>query len=282
MSSSFINFKYSKIVSYTTIVSLVFLIYGSSLQFSYNIDDEYYLKMLPDENSSLSEKIASINQPFNEDEFRPVSYSSFLLEGSLFKRSPKTFHFFNLLYYSLLCCSILFVFDKIFQIAKLKNAFWIALLASLFFLVHPSHANIVASIKNRESIIGLFLALWSMYFWINYLLEKRTIKWIFFLSSILLLVAAILAKRDTFTFLLIIPAATYMLRLKTSFYKYTALSVLFFLLVMILQSIIFTFPEINPDHASIVTLMKTLLTFQLELQEDGIILFILPVCMKSS
>ncbi|MEZ5009049.1 MAG: hypothetical protein R2753_12935, partial [Chitinophagales bacterium] len=257
MQSIFFEKNKLSFIALVIIPILVVIIYGQTLNFSYNIDDEYYINQLPEQNTTFFEKLASINQPFNQSDFRPVTYTTFLIESTFFGKSAKVFHLFNLIYYSILCFTIFLIFQFIFRTAKIELASYIALLIAVLFLLHPSHANVVASIKNRESILSLSFALWALYFWIHFLKQTKPIRLVYFFLCIGILLLSIFAKVESIVFLLILPVTGYFIvpyffdRRKVFA---TLISVaVFFIVCLVLVFIIKDIPNYQLDNASIVT-----------------------------
>lgn len=253
----------SKLIGAITIPIFILIIYGQSIQFDYNIDDEYYLKMMPSEGSTFKSKLASINQLFNDSDFRPITYTTLLVESSLFSRSAKVFHTFNLIYFTLLCLTILYVFKNLYQQAGVELSFFLALLAALFFVIHPTHANVVASIKNRESILSLMFALWSLQFWINFRQSKSYRSILNFIFSATFLLIAIMSKRDAITFLLIIPVTYSFIQNNRSAvsFKKVAVFLLFVFIIMYGRSLINGIPDYHQDLASNVSYDENPLDF---------------------
>lgn len=180
-------------------------LYHPTLQFEYNIDDSYYLKLLPDKDMPLKDQLMQAGQLFNRSELRPVTLASFILESYFFGQSPRVHHLFNLVYYLLLAISIHFLIKRLS--AGEKSASAIIFLTTLFFIVHPSHVNVVASIKNREGIISLLFACLAIQVWVWTI---RRQKWWGLPAVILLLVTGIFAKRDVLSFVLILPVTGYL------------------------------------------------------------------------
>lgn len=138
------------------IVAFCFLIYSNSLFNGYNMDDELVTR-----NHRLTSKgVCAIPEiftsPYYQDdmgyayEYRPVVLATFAIEHSLFGDNPFVSHLFNLLLYAA-CCVLLY---KVLQ--SLSSTFTpvFSLAVALLFASHPSHTEVVSSIKNRDEILG--------------------------------------------------------------------------------------------------------------------------------
>lgn len=88
-------------------------------------------------------------------EYRPITHLSFALEHELFGESPQISHFINTALYALLCW-LLFVFLSSLFPQNLKLLAWIA---TMLFVFHPIHTEVVASIKNRDELLAVFFTL---------------------------------------------------------------------------------------------------------------------------
>lgn len=146
------------------IVAFCFLIYANSLLNGYNMDDELVTRNHRLTSKGISAIPEIFTSPYYQDdmgyayEYRPVVLASFAIEHSLFGDNPFVSHLFNLLLYAF-CCVLLYrvlrsltsIFTPIFSLATV-----------LLFAAHPSHTEVVSSIKNRDEILGLIFCLISL------------------------------------------------------------------------------------------------------------------------
>ena len=167
--------------------------------------------------------------------YRPMSQFTFLIEFKLFgkeiKKSigdtsdfnnlhnndneayfnnsflPYVSHFFNILYFTLLCLLIYKVLDKLFH--KYNGEKWfqsLAFIAAVLFALHPIHTEAVANIKGRDEIfamLGATAALWCV---LKYI-DKR--QWWWLLLSLLAISFGLFSKENTITYLAIIPLSLF-------------------------------------------------------------------------
>ncbi|MCP4122332.1 MAG: hypothetical protein GY751_11315 [Bacteroidetes bacterium] len=187
------------------ILALVLMVYGFTVSHDYNIDDGFYMQTMPEDGSSFRDIISVFDKDnlFSEVDYRPVT--SFLLasEQFFFGRSPHVFHLFNLVYYWLLGICMYLVFSR-FDIFRRD---WHVLLFVSLFLLHPSHANVVSSIKNRDLILATMFSLlgsWYMYKFfisnIKFAARSWYLAWTVFWGF-----AAVLTKIDSIFIFLIPP-----------------------------------------------------------------------------
>jgi tetratricopeptide (TPR) repeat protein len=187
------------------IFAFSFAIYFNSIFNDYNLDDE-----LVTQNHRLTSKgISSIPEiftsPYYQDatykyEYRPIVLTSFAIEHSLFGDNPHVSHFINVLFYSLMCVLLFYVLAKLFSSYSILFSF----LVTLIFAAHPIHTEVVASIKNRDEILALLFALFSLNFALVWTASRRNIFLVLVPTFFLL---SIWSKSTTLTFSLLVPLA---------------------------------------------------------------------------
>lgn len=158
--TSFFNRYFAELIIFLFTV----IIYCNSLGNKYNLDDE----LVTNNHRLTSKGISAIPEiftsPYYADnmgyayEYRPIVLVSFAIEHSIFGDSPGVSHFFNLLFY-LLCCVTLY--KTLLLIFKDKSKH-IILAITLIFAAHPAHTEVVASIKNRDEILGFIFSLLAL------------------------------------------------------------------------------------------------------------------------
>ncbi len=201
------NQKDSLLKYYIIIIIASFVLYGKSINNSFNIDDDYVY-----ENHRLVQKgISGIPEIFKSRYhdrdgyyfgYRPLTIAIYAIEYEFFRMNPHTAHFFNIIYY-IICCSLLFYVLNYLLKPKLKeNSAWYAFLVTLIFTTHAIHSEVVLSLKNREEILSLFFSLVSLLLTIKFF-DKR--KWYFLTVALISLLLAFLTKESAIVFLAIIP-----------------------------------------------------------------------------
>ena len=152
--------------------------------------------------------------------YRPFSLATFALEIQLFgeKNSyPNTqykfignafmSHLNNILLYLFTVCLLYLILFRLFP-PKKDTQWYLSLpfIASMLFLAHPIHTEVVANIKGRDEILALLGSLATLWFSINYF---DTHKKIHLLWAGLCLFLALLSKENAITFLALIPISLY-------------------------------------------------------------------------
>lgn len=207
-----------------------FLLYVNTFGHDYALDD----KIAITENEFTKKGISGIKDLVSEDSmvgffgtkknlvaggrYRPLALITHAIEWQFFGENPFVSHFLNALLYGI-CCVLLFVFLKsLFQVQKLQLPWHhMAVFATLLFLVHPLHVEVVANIKGRDDVLCLIGGLGTLIWFLKY---YDTSKAIWLLPAGLALFLSLLAKESTVTFLAIAPLSIYFFR-KINFKKLT-------------------------------------------------------------
>lgn len=148
---------------YWLLALLTFFIYANSINNGYNLDDEIVTNNHPLTSQGIKAIVEIFTSPYYKDDmgysygYRPIVHVSFAIEHELFGENPQVSHFFNVLLYALSVILFFHLLQRLFG----KNHLPLIFIAVLFFAVHPVHSEVVASIKNRDEILALLLAITS-------------------------------------------------------------------------------------------------------------------------
>jgi len=138
-------------------------------------------------------KTPYMNDARTKGEFRPITQITYAFEYQFFGKNPHVNHFFNAILYGVLCLLIFKLFTKIFGEQQQKYI----LLGVFIFIIHPIHTEVVASLKNRENLLGAIFGILACFQALKYL-EKKKWKSIFWGAVLLLL--SIATKVDGFIY----------------------------------------------------------------------------------
>jgi tetratricopeptide (TPR) repeat protein len=189
---------------YIILLTIVLLVFGNTLFNGYNLDDN----LVTQKHVLTSKGLSSINKIFSQSYYsnnvdlgfgyRPIVLLSFAMEHQFLGESAKTSHFINLILYAI---AVLLLFKLLLAYTGEKGIL-LAFLASILFAVHPIHAEVVASIKNRDEILAfLFLMLSAIA--INKYLKNNSI--LSLLSILIFFSIGMLAKKSIFTMIFVLP-----------------------------------------------------------------------------
>jgi len=157
--------------------------------------------------------------------YRPLSLVTFALEVEFFGKqgfsieSGRRFsgnafisHLDNILLYLITSCLLFLILRKL--IPPTHNKKWyltFPFLATLLFLAHPIHTEVVANIKGRDEIMALLGSLSALWFTIKYIDDNKLYN---LLLSGISLFLGLLSKENSITFLAIIPLSIYYFKYK--------------------------------------------------------------------
>lgn len=194
-------------ISLYLIVGLCILLYANTLSNGYSFDDDYVIvnnKKVAQGFSGIpgifkSRYIELSDQSFG---YRPVTLTSFAIEYQLFGATPFVSHLINLLLYIVTCLLIFKILRTLF-----KNSHWFfPLVATLLFVVHPIHTEVVNNVKSRDELLCFLFALLALASAIRFVRrnQKR-----YLLGMFIFMGLSLLSKLSSLTFLAIIPLALY-------------------------------------------------------------------------
>ncbi|MBQ6276762.1 MAG: tetratricopeptide repeat protein [Bacteroidales bacterium] len=189
------------------IVVTCFLLYGQSLSNGYNIDDDYVC-----ENHQLVQQgIKGIPEIFASRYnnsggvmfgYRPVTIAVYAIEYQIFGESPAVGHFFNIIYYIIVCIILFFFLRNMLKTKFASTIRVLPIIATVIFMTHAIHTEVVLSLKNREEILCLIFCLSSAMLALRYYDKRRIIDIVF---AIILLGIGFLTKESAIVFLAITP-----------------------------------------------------------------------------
>lgn len=187
------------------VFAFAFLMFVNTLTHDYAWDDSIVIL----ENTPVKKGISGIpklfvksNSDYKADKYgyRPITLTAFAIEQSVFGNSAKMHHFFNVLYFALLCTLLFKVLTKLFT----SYSHFLPLIATLIFAAHPIHCEVVANIKSRDEIFAFLFSLLSLNAMLSFM-DKKNVKYI--ILSIFLFLLAFLSKESAIVFAILIPVS---------------------------------------------------------------------------
>lgn len=207
---------------------LGFILYGNTLKHDYALDDAIAIR----DNVFTQQGIQGVDDIFKYDSFvgfwlnsykgktaeqiqeekklvaggryRPLSFAMFAIEKEIFGEGPAKHHFFNLLYYILTAFVLYLFLKKLFPENKKYPWLSIPIIATLLFMAHPVHTEVVANIKGRDEIMSFLGALLAGYAYLQYLNNPKNK---FLILTFIAMFAGLLSKENAITWLAVIPVA---------------------------------------------------------------------------
>lgn len=139
------------------------------------------------------------NGGFNDGLYRPLSLILFALEKEFFNNNTSIAHGINILLYALSCMFLFIALRKVFE----KLPLIIPLVATVVFVIHPLHTEVVANIKGRDDLLALFGFVMAL----TYLLRHHESKKLAHLiMAHFFFIIALFSKESSVTFAIILPA----------------------------------------------------------------------------
>lgn len=198
--NSISHYKY-----YLLLIAIVLLVYGNSIANGYNMDDNLVTQNHPlTSQKSFSALYDIFTSPYYKDNmgnsygYRPIVLLSFFLEHTIFGESPIISHFFNIFLYVIAVVLFFIFLVSLFG----EKGLVLAMLSALFFAVHPIHAEVVDSIKNRDEILAFLFVTLSAVAIEKYL---KTNTWISLISISIFFTLGMLSKKSIFPMMMVLP-----------------------------------------------------------------------------
>ncbi len=183
------------------------LLYANTFQHGYVLDDGTTIQY----NRFVQEGWAGIPKIFssdfwqgferNESElpyYRPLSTATFAVEHALWGQNPTYSHIIQVVLFGSLCV-LLFFFTTVLTELPL-----LAFLAVLLFAVHPLHTEVVANLKSRDELLGMFWAILSLWAFIQ-VFKNHSTKIFWYFLSVISYFLALLSKETPLTLLVFFP-----------------------------------------------------------------------------
>ncbi|MAX79131.1 MAG: hypothetical protein CL843_03030 [Crocinitomicaceae bacterium] len=141
--------------------------------------------------------------------YRPITMVTHSIEYGLFGDNPGISHIINALLYGLTGAFLFLFLQKLFPI-KDQKWFWnVPFVATLIFICHPLHTEVVANIKGRDEILSFLFILISGIHFLNYIDVKHQKHLIY---TGLFFALSIFSKETTAPFLILFPLTAYYFR----------------------------------------------------------------------
>jgi len=150
------------------LLALGIALYVYSVNFEYVLDDQIVLT----NNNYTKKGVAGIQEILTTESmsgrfggqqdlivgarYRPLSIVTFALEYEFFGLNPFVSHLINVLLYGLLGLVLYRVLCELFP-DRAKWYWSIPFIASLLFVVHPIHTEVVANVKGRDEIMTFYI-----------------------------------------------------------------------------------------------------------------------------
>ena len=211
--------KTNNYLVYGIIIALTFGLYGNTLNNGYALDDA----IVYTQNEFTKKGIDGIKDVLTTEGFtgffgtkknlvaggryRPLSLVTFALEYHFFKENPAISHLINIILYACTGILVYLVLKKL--LSRFKDGKWylsVPFVATLLYIAHPIHTEVVANVKGRDEIMSLLGSLLALHTTLKYL-DSGKIKYLVY--SFIWFFLGLMSKENTLTFLVVIPLSVY-------------------------------------------------------------------------
>ncbi len=197
--------EFIKKYNYQLILLLIsFVLYGNTLKNGYALDDEFVTgpKNVVSKGFKALPKVFKVfhvnDESGNTYEYRPIVKATFALEYGFWGENLFLSHLVNVLLYAI-CLIVLF---KLLKVLFKEVSVFILFSIVVVFAFIPVHAEVVASLKNRDVLLCFLFSFSGFLLLINFV-EKRN--YVLLILSALLFGLAVLSKFDFIPMLAIVP-----------------------------------------------------------------------------
>jgi len=194
-------------------IILVLLVMGLNFNTIFNhfsLDDIF----INYKNPQVAKGIAGIPEIFstlygNDGEmsygYRPLVRVSFAIENQFtgnWKYNPNFSHAINILLYTIAVLLLYKVLRRFFR----NYNIWYPFLVMVLFLSHPTHTEVVASLKNRDVLLNFIFSFWAIWLFIKWVDLSKTKYFIFGVFAYLM---ALLSKETAIAQIAVFPLVLY-------------------------------------------------------------------------
>lgn len=187
-----------------------FLLYYNTFDHGYALDDDIYTL----KNRFIQQGFSAVKDIFNkgslvgfnnanESNYRPIVLLNFMIDTAIWGNNPGREHKVNVFLYALTGVFLYLLLLKVFK----RYNYWIPLLITLLFIFHPTHTEVVASIKSRDELLAWLFGIISFYYIMLYSENLNKAKNLYLCMLFYFLSA--LCKENSLTFIIIYPLMLY-------------------------------------------------------------------------
>jgi tetratricopeptide (TPR) repeat protein len=205
---------------YLVVFAIGFALYANTIPNDYALDDRVVIA----ENPFTQKGLKGIGDILSNDtlsgffggplglvpggRYRPLSLVTFAVERQLFGLNPHISHLINVLLYALTGIVLYGLLSTLFAPIGSARRWYFALpfVATLLYVAHPLHTEVVANIKGRDEILALLGALLALRYTIRYL---DTNKAIYLVINFIVFLLALMSKENAVAFVAVIPLTVF-------------------------------------------------------------------------
>lgn len=196
------NCSSKKWLNYFIFFILIVVLYGQTIFYGFNIDDYLVSTNIPGRVEGLKGILHIFLQRYNVNDYRPVVILTYSMEKWLFGDIiPGISHGVNCFLYWICILSTFTVLTTILNRSSLPQYF--TTMVILFFIVHPVHTEVVASLKNRDNLLSYIFTMLTIKSAIVYL--ENNYKWKDIVLGMFYFMVALFSKLDAIGVIVFVP-----------------------------------------------------------------------------
>lgn len=182
---------------------MAFMLYANTLDNDFTFDDNSQIlenELVKKGTDGISELMqTSYRHGYWSEKatlYRPLSMIMFAVEWEFWPDNPWPGHFFNVLLYAFIIALFFLTVKQFFNNSDGKIL--LPLIATLIFLFHPIHTEVVANIKSRDEILSMLFGLMQIFLFLKYWDQGRKKKYL--ILSVIAFALALLSKESSVLF----------------------------------------------------------------------------------
>lgn len=195
------------------LAALAMLIYSPSYNYDFVYDDHAVVK----DNRFVKQGLGGLDEIWtttyfrgfdeniNARAFRPIPLTTLALEYEIWGLNSTVNHIFNLLFYGL---TGFFLFLFLAKLLRDHHPLF-PIIATLLFLLHPIHLEVVANIKSRDTMLGFLNFIIASWLLLKHVDSRKTAPLI---GALFFYFIALFSKEEVITTVAIIPAMLWCFR----------------------------------------------------------------------
>ncbi|MBK9012799.1 MAG: tetratricopeptide repeat protein [Saprospiraceae bacterium] len=198
--------KRTKLLLASCMAVLAMLVYSPSYNYGFVYDDDAVVT----ENKFVQQGVGGLgkiwttsyfqgyDETMNARAYRPIPLTTLALEYNVWGLNSTVNHIFNLLFYGLVG------FFTFLFLSKLLRSFHpaIPIIATLLFVLHPIHLEVVANIKSRDTMLGFLTFAIAAWLLLIHFDTKKVLPLVF---SIVFYSIGLFSKEEVLTTVALIP-----------------------------------------------------------------------------
>ena len=190
---------------------LSFALYANTLGHLYSIDDNLVIYKNPYVKQGLAGLPQIFTTPythgiskFNDNGYRPIPITIYALEHALF--GEKAFWQQHLIHVLLYCAGAVLLFLLLRRLLRARSLA-LALVATLLYVAHPVHTEVVANLKSIDEILVSVFGLLATLLLLFKFVDRG--KLLFLVAACLTYAVGLLSKETAITYLVVFPLTLY-------------------------------------------------------------------------